>query len=40
MFEIKKGTINKALRVCVYGIEGIGKSTFASKFQGAVFIDT
>lgn len=40
MFEIKKGTINKALRVCVYGIEGIGKSTFASQFPGAVFIDT
>ena len=40
MFEIKKGTIDKALRVCVYGIEGIGKSTFASQFPGAVFIDT
>lgn len=39
MFEIKKGTINKALRVCVYGIEGIGKSTFASQFPGAVFVD-
>lgn len=39
-FEIKKGTIRKALRVVVYGPEGIGKSTFASQFPGAVFIDT
>ena len=40
MFEISKGKINKALRVVIYGIEGIGKSTFASQFPGAVFIDT
>lgn len=39
-FEISKGTINKALRVVLYGTEGIGKSTFASRFPGAVFIDT
>lgn len=40
MFEISKGRIEKALRVCIYGIEGIGKSTFASNFPNAVFIDT
>lgn len=40
MFQISKGRIEKALRVCIYGIEGIGKSTFASQFPGAVFIDT
>ena len=39
-FEITKGTIRKAIRVVVYGPEGIGKSTFASQFPGAVFIDT
>ncbi len=39
-FEIKRGMIRKALRVVVYGPEGIGKSTFASQFPGAVFIDT
>ena len=40
VFEITKGTIRKAIRVVVYGPEGIGKSTFASQFPGAVFIDT
>ena len=40
MFDISRGKIEKALRVVVYGIEGIGKSTFASQFPGAVFIDT
>lgn len=40
MFEISRGKIEKAMRVCIYGIEGIGKSTFASQFPGAVFIDT
>ena len=40
MFEISRGKIEKALRVVVYGIEGIGKSTFASQFPEAVFIDT
>lgn len=40
MYEISKGKIEKAMRFCVYGIEGIGKSTFASQFPGAVFIDT
>lgn len=40
MFDISRGKIDKALRVVVYGIEGIGKSTFASQFPEAVFIDT
>lgn len=38
--EIIKGKINKAKKVVVYGPEGIGKSTFASKFPDPVFIDT
>ncbi len=29
-----------ALKVCIYGPEGIGKSTLASRFPGAVFEDT
>ena len=39
-YEIKSGKIPTAKRIVVYGPEGIGKSTFASKFPGAVFIDT
>ncbi|TLN04584.1 hypothetical protein FDZ71_11990, partial [bacterium] len=27
------------VRVVLYGVEGIGKSTFASKFPSPVFID-
>ena len=38
--QITRGKTNKALKVVVYGPEGIGKSTFASQFPGAVFIDT
>ena len=34
------GPIKKAVKVIVYGTEGIGKSTFASKFPDPVFIDT
>ena len=40
MFEISKGIINKAQKVVIYGPEGIGKSTFASKFPNPFFIDT
>ena len=29
-----------AIRVGIYGTEGVGKTTFASRFPGAVFIDT
>lgn len=38
--EITRGVIQKAKKVVVYGPEGIGKSTFASKFPNPVFIDT
>ena len=38
--QITKGKIDKAKKVVIYGAEGIGKSTLASKFPEAVFIDT
>lgn len=38
--EITRGVIQKAKKIVVYGPEGIGKSTFASKFPNPVFIDT
>ena len=38
--NITKGKIKTALKVVVYGQEGVGKSTFASKFPDPVFIDT
>lgn len=38
--EITRGKILKAKKVIIYGPEGIGKSTFASKFPEPVFIDT
>lgn len=38
--EIIKGVIPCAKKVVIYGPEGIGKSTFASKFPDPVFIDT
>jgi hypothetical protein len=38
--EITKGRIQGAKKIVVYGPEGIGKSTFASKFPEPVFIDT
>ncbi len=37
---ITKGRIGGALKVVVYGPEGIGKSTLASRFPDPVFIDT
>lgn len=37
---IVKGIIKKSVKVVIYGPEGIGKSTFASKFPAPVFIDT
>ncbi len=40
MFEINKGKVQKALKVVIYGPEGIGKSTFASRFPDPLFIDT
>lgn len=38
--QITRGKIKKAKKVVLYGPEGIGKSTFASKFPNPVFIDT
>lgn len=40
MMQITSGKINSALRCCLYGVEGIGKTTFASRFPNPVFIDT
>lgn len=39
-YEITKGKRQRAQKVVVYGPEGIGKSTFASKFPNPLFIDT
>ena len=38
--QFSKGKIHKAQKVLIYGPEGIGKTTFASKFPDPVFIDT
>ncbi|UDQ99255.1 AAA family ATPase [Lentisphaerota bacterium WC36G] len=40
MLQINRGKIQKAQRVIVYGPEGIGKTSIASKFPNPVFIDT
>lgn len=40
MVPITKGKIETAKKVVIYGPEGIGKSTLASHFPDAVFIDT
>ena len=40
MFEITKGILPSAKKVVLYGPEGIGKSTFASRFPQPLFIDT
>ena len=38
-FSITKGRTAKAQKVVIYGVEGIGKSTLASRFPNPVFID-
>lgn len=38
--NITRGKKHTALKVVVYGPEGVGKTTFASQFPGVVFIDT
>lgn len=38
--NISSGVIPKAQKVVIYGVEGIGKSTFASQFPYPLFIDT
>ena len=40
MIQITSGRIATAIKVVVYGPEGIGKSTFAAQFPDPVFIDT
>lgn len=39
-FNITSGPTATAQKVTLYGVEGIGKSTFASQFPNPVFIDT
>lgn len=38
--KITRGRIHSAQKVVIYGPEGIGKSTFASRFPDPLFIDT
>ena len=38
--KITSGKIESAQKIVIYGPEGIGKSTFASKFPNPLFIDT
>ncbi len=38
--QLERGRKSAALKVVIYGPEGIGKSTFASMFPRPVFIDT
>lgn len=38
--ELSRGRINSAMKIVLYGAEGIGKSTFAAQFPNPVFIDT
>jgi hypothetical protein len=35
---IKTGPTREPLRILLHGVEGIGKTTFASKFPGAIFL--
>ena len=38
--NITRGRIKSAIKVGIYGPEGVGKTTFASNFPGVVYIDT
>ena len=38
--RISTGTVPRAQKVVLYGVEGIGKTTLASKMPDALFIDT
>ena len=40
MLNIIEGKEERALKVVIYGPEGIGKSTFAGQFPYPLFIDT
>lgn len=39
MFEITKGKKKDNAMIAIYGVEGIGKTTFASQLKGAVIVD-
>ena len=39
MLKITGGKIERAQKVVLYGPEGVGKTTFASKFPSPLFID-
>ena len=38
--NITRGKVQSAIKMLVYGPEGVGKTTFAAHLPGAVFIDT
>ena len=38
--NITRGPVKSAIKMLVYGPEGVGKTTFASRLPGCVFIDT
>lgn len=38
--QITKGKVKRAVRTVLYGVAGVGKSTFASNIPDALFIDT
>lgn len=40
MYEITRGRMPTAMKIVLYGVEGIGKTTFAAQFPNPVFIDT
>lgn len=40
MLNITRGAVVKPQKVVLYGVEGIGKTTFAAQFPGALYIDT
>ena len=39
-YEITSGVLRAPVKVVLYGPEGIGKTTFASRFPDPLFIDT
>ena len=39
-YSVSGGKIDSPIKTVIYGPEGIGKSTFAAQFPGALFIDT
>lgn len=38
--NITRGKVPGAKKICIYGVEGVGKSTFVSHFPAPLFIDT